>query len=118
MEEVFEEEHPLYAWVNATTSVEPECDPHDRVWAEVELDDVPLLPEFETPPAPKRQKKAVGARVRSKQRGISIADLETIEEDNNDETKEPSDNLGADPAPFRSAELGPDRPTRDRDRPI
>ncbi|MQM01168.1 hypothetical protein Taro_033916 [Colocasia esculenta] len=39
------------------------------------------------------QKKAVGARVRSKQRGISIADLETIEEDNDDETLEPSDNI-------------------------
>ncbi|MQM00044.1 hypothetical protein Taro_032769 [Colocasia esculenta] len=58
-----------------------------------ELDDVSLLPGFETPPAPKRQKKVVGARVRSKQRGISIADLETIEEDNDDETSEPSDNL-------------------------
>ncbi|MQL93145.1 hypothetical protein Taro_025786 [Colocasia esculenta] len=58
-----------------------------------ELDDVPLLPEFETPPALKHQKKVVGARVRSKQRGISIADLETIEEDNDDETPEPSDNL-------------------------
>ncbi|MQM04828.1 hypothetical protein Taro_037632 [Colocasia esculenta] len=58
-----------------------------------ELDDVPLLPEFATPPAPKRQKKTVGARVRSKKYGISIADLETIEEDNDDETLEPSDNL-------------------------
>ncbi|MQM05421.1 hypothetical protein Taro_038232 [Colocasia esculenta] len=93
MEEVFEEEHPLHTWVNATTLVEPEFDPHDRAWAEGKLDDVPLLPEFETPPAPKRQKKAIGARVRSKQRGISIADLETIEEDNDDETPEPSDNL-------------------------
>ncbi|MQL85337.1 hypothetical protein Taro_017847 [Colocasia esculenta] len=27
--------------------------PHDRAWDEGELDDVPLLPEFETPPAPK-----------------------------------------------------------------
>ncbi|MQL96225.1 hypothetical protein Taro_028898 [Colocasia esculenta] len=72
---------------------EPEFNPHDRAWAEGELDDVPLLPEFETPPAPKRQKKAVGARVRSKQRGINIADLETIKEDNDDETLEPSDNL-------------------------
>ncbi|MQM12035.1 hypothetical protein Taro_044946 [Colocasia esculenta] len=93
MEEVFEEEHPLHAWVNATTSVEPEFDPHDRAWAEGELDDVSLLPEFGTPPAPKRQKKVVGAKVRSKQCGISIADLETIEEDNNDDTPEPSDNL-------------------------
>ncbi|MQL70671.1 hypothetical protein Taro_003024 [Colocasia esculenta] len=93
MEEVFKEEHPLHAWVNATTSVEPEFDPHDRVWAEGELDDVPLLPEFETPPAPKRQKKFVGARVRSKQRGIRITDLETIEEDNDDETLEPSNNF-------------------------
>ncbi|MQL81914.1 hypothetical protein Taro_014380 [Colocasia esculenta] len=75
MEEVFEEEHPLHTWVNATTSVEPEFDPHDRAWVEGELDDVHLLPEFETPLAPKRQKKIVGARVRSKQRGISIADL-------------------------------------------
>ncbi|MQL93100.1 hypothetical protein Taro_025738 [Colocasia esculenta] len=58
-----------------------------------ELDDVSLLPEFETPPTPKRQKKVMGARVRSKQQGISIADLETIEEDNDDETPEPSDNL-------------------------
>ncbi|MQM21873.1 hypothetical protein Taro_054920, partial [Colocasia esculenta] len=57
-----------------------------------ELDDVPLLPEFETPPTPKRQKKTVGARVRSKKHGISIANLETIEEDNDDETPEPSDN--------------------------
>ncbi|MQL77137.1 hypothetical protein Taro_009526, partial [Colocasia esculenta] len=93
MEEVFEEKHPLHAWVNATTSVEPEFDPNDRAWAEGELDDVPLLPEFETPTAPKHQKKVAGARVRSKQRGISIADLETIEEDNDDETSEPSDNL-------------------------
>ncbi|MQL78867.1 hypothetical protein Taro_011304 [Colocasia esculenta] len=88
IEEVFEEEHPLHAWVNATTSVEPEFDPHDR-----ELDDVPLLPEFETPLAPKRQKKTVGARGRSKKHGISIADLETIEEDVDDETPEPSDNV-------------------------
>ncbi|MQM11027.1 hypothetical protein Taro_043928, partial [Colocasia esculenta] len=58
-----------------------------------ELDDVPLLPEFETPPAPKRQKKIVGARGRSKKHGINIADLETIEEDVDDETPEPSDNL-------------------------
>ncbi|MQM07552.1 hypothetical protein Taro_040400 [Colocasia esculenta] len=58
-----------------------------------ELDDVPLLPEFATPPAPKRQKKTVGARVRSKKHGISVTDLETIEEDNDDETSEPSDNL-------------------------
>ncbi|MQM12971.1 hypothetical protein Taro_045892, partial [Colocasia esculenta] len=95
IEEVFEEEHPLHTWVNATTSVEPEFDPHDRAWAEGELDDVPLLLEFETPPAPKRQKKTVGAsaRVRSKKHGISIADLETIEEDNDDETPEPSDNV-------------------------
>ncbi|MQL75754.1 hypothetical protein Taro_008119 [Colocasia esculenta] len=77
-------EHPLHAWVNATTSVEPEFDLHDRAWAEDELDDVPLLPEFETPPAPKRQKKTVGARGRSKKHGISIADLETIEEDIDD----------------------------------
>ncbi|MQM15062.1 hypothetical protein Taro_047997 [Colocasia esculenta] len=62
MEEVFEEEHPLHAWVNTTTSVELEFDSHDRAWAEGELDDVPLLLEFETPPAPKRQKKIVGAR--------------------------------------------------------
>ncbi|MQL71553.1 hypothetical protein Taro_003860 [Colocasia esculenta] len=89
----FEEKHPLHAWVNATTSVEPEFDPNDRAWAEGELDDVPLLLEFETPAAPKRQKKATGARVRSKQRSISIADLETIEEDNDDETLEPRDNL-------------------------
>ncbi|MQL82838.1 hypothetical protein Taro_015315 [Colocasia esculenta] len=60
---------------------------------EGKLDDVPLLPKFETPPAPKRRKKVVGARARSKQHGISIADLETIEEDNDDETPEPSDNL-------------------------
>ncbi|MQM07232.1 hypothetical protein Taro_040072 [Colocasia esculenta] len=93
IEEVFEEEHPLHAWVNVTTSVEPEFDPHDRAWAESELDDVPLLPEFATPPAPKRQKKTVGGRVRSKKYGISIADLETIEEDNDDETPKPSDNL-------------------------
>ncbi|MQL71698.1 hypothetical protein Taro_004020 [Colocasia esculenta] len=93
MEEVFEEEHPLHAWVNATTSIELEFGPHDRAWVEGELNDVHLLPEFETPPTPKRQKKAMGARVRSKQRGISIADLETIEEDNDDETPEPSDNL-------------------------
>ncbi|MQL98107.1 hypothetical protein Taro_030802, partial [Colocasia esculenta] len=93
IEEVFEEEHPLHAWVNATTSVELEFDPHDRAWAEGELDDVPLLPEFATPLTPKRQKKAVGARVRSKKHDISIADLETIEEDNDDETPEPSDNL-------------------------
>ncbi|MQM06927.1 hypothetical protein Taro_039757 [Colocasia esculenta] len=93
MKEVFEEEHPLHVWVNVTTSVEPEFDPHDRARAEGELDHVPLLSEFETPPAPKHQKKAVGARVRSKQRGISIADLETIEEDNDDETPELSDNL-------------------------
>ncbi|MQM07628.1 hypothetical protein Taro_040471 [Colocasia esculenta] len=58
-----------------------------------ELDDVSLLSEFETPLALKRQKKAIGARVRSKQLGISIVDLETIEEDNDDETPEPSDNL-------------------------
>ncbi|MQL69462.1 hypothetical protein Taro_001766 [Colocasia esculenta] len=58
-----------------------------------ELDDVPLLPEFATPPALKRQKKTVGARVRSKKHGISVADLETIEEDNDDETPEPSDNV-------------------------
>ncbi|MQL68272.1 hypothetical protein Taro_000540 [Colocasia esculenta] len=58
-----------------------------------ELDDVYLLPEFATPPAPKRQKKTVGGRVRSKKHGISIADLETIKEDNDDETPEPSDNL-------------------------
>ncbi|MQL95579.1 hypothetical protein Taro_028248 [Colocasia esculenta] len=57
-----------------------------------ELDDVPLLPEFETPLTPKRQKKTVGARGRSKKHGISIADLETIEEDIDDETPEPSDN--------------------------
>ncbi|MQL73987.1 hypothetical protein Taro_006343 [Colocasia esculenta] len=93
IEEVFEEEYPLHTWVNATTSVEPEFDPHDRAWAEGELDDVPLLPEFETPPAPKRQKKTVGARGRSKKHGISITDLETIEEDVDDETPEPSDNL-------------------------
>ncbi|MQL84768.1 hypothetical protein Taro_017274 [Colocasia esculenta] len=86
MEEVFEEEHPLHVWVNATTLVEPEFDPNDCAWAEGELDDVPLLLEFETPPTPKRQKKAVGARVRSKQRDINIANLETIEEDNDDET--------------------------------
>ncbi|MQL69465.1 hypothetical protein Taro_001765 [Colocasia esculenta] len=60
---------------------------------EGELDDVPLLPEFETPPAPKRQKKTVGARGRSKKHGISIADLETIKEDIDDETPEPSDNV-------------------------
>ncbi|MQL82946.1 hypothetical protein Taro_015430 [Colocasia esculenta] len=96
MEEVFEEEHPLHAWVNATTSVEPEFDPHDRAWVEGELDDVSLLPEFETPPTPKRQKKALGARVRSKQRDISIADLETIEEDNDDETPEPRQGQGQD----------------------
>jgi hypothetical protein len=42
-----------------------------------------LLPEFETPPAPKRQKK-------SKQRGAIIADLETVEEDDEEETPEPS----------------------------
>ncbi|MQM03124.1 hypothetical protein Taro_035895 [Colocasia esculenta] len=76
-----------------STSVEPEFDPHDRAWAEGELDDVPLLPEFETPSAPKCQKKAVGARGRSKKHGISIADLETIEEDIDDETPEPSDNV-------------------------
>ncbi|MQL80565.1 hypothetical protein Taro_013009 [Colocasia esculenta] len=58
-----------------------------------ELDDVPLLPEFATPPAPKRQKKTVGGRGRSKKHGISIADLETIEKDNDDETSEPSDNV-------------------------
>ncbi|MQL85298.1 hypothetical protein Taro_017829 [Colocasia esculenta] len=58
-----------------------------------ELDDVPLLPEFETPPAPKCQKKTVGARGRSKKHGISIADLETIEEDIDDDTPEPSDNI-------------------------
>ncbi|MQL69249.1 hypothetical protein Taro_001530 [Colocasia esculenta] len=55
-----------------------------------ELDDVPLLPEFETPPAPKRQKKTVGARGRSTKHGISIADLETTEEDIDDETPEPN----------------------------
>ncbi|MQL98842.1 hypothetical protein Taro_031555 [Colocasia esculenta] len=93
IEDVFEEEHPLHAWVNATSSVEPEFDPHDRVWAEGELDDVPLLPDFETPPAPKRQKKTVGARGRNKKHGISIADLETIEEDVDDETSESSDNV-------------------------
>ncbi|MQL92336.1 hypothetical protein Taro_024953 [Colocasia esculenta] len=93
IEEVFEEEHPLHAWVNATTSVEPEFDPHDRAWAEGELDDVSLLPEFATPPAPKPQEKTVGGRVRSKKHIISIADLETIEEDNDDESLEPSDNL-------------------------
>ncbi|MQM19415.1 hypothetical protein Taro_052419 [Colocasia esculenta] len=93
IEEVFEEEHPLHAWVNATTSIEPEFDPHDRAWAEGELDDVSLLPEFETPPAPKRQKKIVGARGRSKKHDISIADLGTIEEDIDDETPEPSDNV-------------------------
>ncbi|MQL84858.1 hypothetical protein Taro_017357, partial [Colocasia esculenta] len=86
-------EHPLHAWVNASTSVQPEFDPHDRAWAEGELDDVPLLPEFETPPAPKRQKKTVGARGRSTKHGISIADLDTIEEDIDDETPEPSDNV-------------------------
>ncbi|MQL98840.1 hypothetical protein Taro_031556 [Colocasia esculenta] len=58
-----------------------------------ELDDVPLLPEFETPPTPKRQKKIVGVRGRSKKHGISIADLETIEEDVDDETSESSDNV-------------------------
>ncbi|MQM18170.1 hypothetical protein Taro_051157 [Colocasia esculenta] len=82
-----------------------------------ELDDVPLLPEFETPPAPKRQKKTVGARGRSTKHGISIADLDTIEEDIDDETPEPSDNndwdviklgwdahvLGEAPRKFRSA---------------
>ncbi|MQM06701.1 hypothetical protein Taro_039527 [Colocasia esculenta] len=93
IEEVFEEEHPLHAWVNATSSVEPEFDPHDRAWAEGELDDVPLLLEFETPPTPKRQKKTVGARGMSKKHGISIADLETIEEDVDDETPESSDNV-------------------------
>ncbi|MQL93185.1 hypothetical protein Taro_025825, partial [Colocasia esculenta] len=93
IEEVFEEEHPLHAWVNASTSVQPEFDPHDRAWAEGELDNVPLLPEFETPPAPKRQKKTVGARGRSTKHGISIADLDTIEEDIDDETPEPSDNV-------------------------
>ncbi|MQL69467.1 hypothetical protein Taro_001763 [Colocasia esculenta] len=93
IEEVFEEEHPLLVWVNATTSVEPEFDPHDRAWAEGELDDVPLLPEFESPPAPKRQKKTVGTRGRSNKHDISIADLETIEEDVDDETPEPSDNV-------------------------
>ncbi|MQL97653.1 hypothetical protein Taro_030346, partial [Colocasia esculenta] len=93
IEEVFEEEHPLHAWVNASTSVQPEFDPHDRAWAEGELDDVPLLPEFETPPAPKRQKKTVGARGRSTKHGISIADLDRIEEDIDDETPEPSDNV-------------------------
>ncbi|MQL79947.1 hypothetical protein Taro_012401, partial [Colocasia esculenta] len=93
IEEVFEEEHPLHAWVNASTSVQPEFDPHDRAWAEGELDDVPLLPEFETPPAPKRQKKTVGARGRSTKHGISIADLDTIEEDIDDETPEPNDNV-------------------------
>ncbi|MQL74014.1 hypothetical protein Taro_006373 [Colocasia esculenta] len=93
MEEVFDEEHPLHAWVNTTTSVEPEFDPNDRAWAEGELDDVLLLPKFETPPTLKRQQKAVDTRVRSKQRGISIVDLETIEKDNDDETSEPSDNL-------------------------
>ncbi|MQM22183.1 hypothetical protein Taro_055231, partial [Colocasia esculenta] len=92
IEEVFEEEHPLHAWVNASTSVQPEFDPHDRAWAEGELDDVPLLPEFETPPAPKHQKKTVGARGRSTKHGISIADLEMIEEDIDDETPEPRDN--------------------------
>ncbi|MQM15537.1 hypothetical protein Taro_048484, partial [Colocasia esculenta] len=100
------EEHSLHAWVNATTSVEPEFDTHDRAWAEGELDDVPLFLEFETPPALKRQKKTVGARGRSKKHGISIVDLETIEEDVDDETPEPSDNLGADPAPFSSARRG------------
>ncbi|MQL83852.1 hypothetical protein Taro_016350 [Colocasia esculenta] len=60
---------------------------------EGELDDVPLLPEFETPPAPKRQKKTVGARGKSTKHGISIADLDTIEEDIDDETPEPSDNV-------------------------
>jgi hypothetical protein len=34
LEEIFEEGHPLHAWVNATTSVEPEFDPTDRSWAE------------------------------------------------------------------------------------
>ncbi|MQM05779.1 hypothetical protein Taro_038597 [Colocasia esculenta] len=66
---------------------------HHDLHAAGELDDVPLLPEFATPSAPKRQKKTVGARVRSKKHGISIADLETIEEDNDDETPEPSDNV-------------------------
>ncbi|MQM02475.1 hypothetical protein Taro_035235 [Colocasia esculenta] len=66
---------------------------HHDLHAAGELDDVPLLPEFETPPAPKRQKKTVGARGRSKKHGISIADLETIEEDVDDETPEPSDNV-------------------------
>ncbi|MQL71229.1 hypothetical protein Taro_003547, partial [Colocasia esculenta] len=93
IEEVFEEEHPLHAWVNASTSVQPEFDQHDRAWAEGELDDVSLLPKFETPPAPKRQKKTVGARGRSTKHGISIADLETIMEDIDDETPEPSDNV-------------------------
>ncbi|MQL69464.1 hypothetical protein Taro_001764 [Colocasia esculenta] len=93
IEEVFEEEHPLHAWVNATSSVEPEFDPHDRAWVKGELDDVPLLPEFETPPAPKRQKKTVGARGRSKKHSISIADLETVEEDVDDKTPESSDNV-------------------------
>ncbi|MQL78146.1 hypothetical protein Taro_010554, partial [Colocasia esculenta] len=76
----------------------------ERIWDEYgctlmcdgwtgELDDVLLLPEFETPPAPKRQKKTVGARGRSKKHGISIADLETIEEDVDDETPESSDNV-------------------------
>ncbi|MQL79257.1 hypothetical protein Taro_011694 [Colocasia esculenta] len=91
------QEHPLHAWVNASTSVQPEFDPHDRAWAEGELDDVPLLPEFETPPAPKRQKKTVGARGRSTKHGISIADLDTIEEDIDDETPEPSDNVSFGP---------------------
>ncbi|MQM13453.1 hypothetical protein Taro_046375 [Colocasia esculenta] len=58
-----------------------------------ELDDVHLLPEFETPPTPKRQKKTVGARGRSKKHGISIADLETIKENVDDETPESSDNV-------------------------
>ncbi|MQL93415.1 hypothetical protein Taro_026053, partial [Colocasia esculenta] len=72
IEEVFEEEHPLHAWVNATTSVEPEFDPHDRAWAKGELDDVPLFSKFETPPAPKRQKKTVGARGRRRNMALTL----------------------------------------------
>ncbi|MQL73781.1 hypothetical protein Taro_006131 [Colocasia esculenta] len=95
MEEVFKEEHPLRTWVNAT--LQPlrlnRSSTRMIVHRLKMLDDVPSLQEFETPPTPKCQKTVAGARVKSKQHDISIANLETIEEDNDDETPEPSDNL-------------------------
>ncbi|MQM10150.1 hypothetical protein Taro_043039 [Colocasia esculenta] len=69
-----------------------------------DLDGVLLLLEFETPLAPKRQKKTAGARVRrSKQHGTSIANLETIKEDNDGQGQGASEDSGYNPnfIPYR-----------------